>query len=238
MTHFHSEGRITEVIESSGASPSKDSLDKQSANSESTDGVPRPEEVEEGREGAFDLESIEEDVLEGVIERIGKDPEAAERLGASLIHQAEFFRGPIPPPSIMEAYAAINPDLPLRIVQMAEQEQQGQLRIAEAKVAFNQSALEGEIRRVSSGQKYGAFIAVVALISATICAVVGESAAAIVIGGTTVISLVAAFVIGRLPELKGTKSSAKRRPGKQVQDIAANPSSDESDSEEDSSTNG
>lgn len=204
MTRFQSEGHKTEVMDPSDVSK-RSPIDESHEPNHEVESSPNERHIPEGID--------EDEVVEGVIERMENDPQAARRIG-QLVHQAEFFHGPIPPPAVLKEYAEIDPSLPDRILKMAELEQQTKADISRSKAEFNHKALQAESGRISSGQRYGTIIALAAFASATICAIVGATSAAIVIGGATVVSLVGAFVVGRLPELRegGLTTETKKPP--------------------------
>jgi uncharacterized membrane protein len=104
---------------------------------------------------------------------------------------ASAFIGPLPAPEVLAQYKQIQSDLPERIVALAATE--AEHRRALARTDIQESA--AETRR---GQHCGLAIGVLALTSATICAVAGAEWPAAVIGGSTVLGLVAVFVTGRL----------------------------------------
>lgn len=107
----------------------------------------------------------------------------------------EQFSGPIPSPDILERYNAIVPDAAERILKMAESDASHQREI-------ELTALNTQRRERRLGQIFGFTIGVVALSVSALALVKGSAVAASVIGGTTVVGLVAVFVTGRIA---GTK---------------------------------
>lgn len=106
---------------------------------------------------------------------------------AQLVSQHQRFSGPIPPPAILEQYDRVLPGAAERILSMAEQNMQHEHTIDSEIVGIRRT----EYKR---GQVFGLIIAIVAITSATICAIYEHEGVAMVIGGATVVGLVSAFV--------------------------------------------
>lgn len=113
-----------------------------------------------------------------------------ESQNTHLIQKTETFSGPLPPPDVLARYDQIKPGFAERIVAMAER-QSAHRQELETKV-LRYAAIEGRI-----GQIFALVIAVFALGTAAYLGVNGATAVGSVIGGTTVVGLVAAFVVGR-----------------------------------------
>lgn len=95
--------------------------------------------------------------------------------------------GPIPAPGVLEAYDRISPGAAQRILQWAEDD------------LTHARAMEREVlRTISVERRRGQICAVIVCLgafgAAGWCAYVGATAAAAIIGGTTVVGLVAAFL--------------------------------------------
>jgi len=100
------------------------------------------------------------------------------------------FRGPLPPPAVLERYDRLLPGAAERILRMAEEEQTAGRDLATEVVR----ATATETRR---GQ-YLAFAAVWAALRVTAyLGYLGHAFAASVVGGTTVVGLATVFAIGR-----------------------------------------
>jgi uncharacterized membrane protein len=97
------------------------------------------------------------------------------------------WSAPLPPPGAMRAYQEIIPDMPERLLASYEKQVNHRLKIEEATV-------QALIKNMERGQIIGGAIAVLFLIGALYCAYIGASAAACVIGGTTVVGLVSVFI--------------------------------------------
>jgi uncharacterized membrane protein len=119
--------------------------------------------------------------------------ESKEREHQVRVTQVEqrTFSGPLPAPEVLEHYQRIDPGLVERIVSLAEQE-------ADHRRALERTAIRETSAQVMRGQLYGLLIGAIALASVIICALSGAEWAASVLGGSTILGLVAVFVTGRL----------------------------------------
>lgn len=112
--------------------------------------------------------------------------------GNHIVAQAavESYSGPIPPPALFEQYEKILPGCAQRIMCMAENQQNHRIAI-ESQVVSSQQAIQ------KSGQKYAFWVAIIFAFVSGFCAFTGHDAVAATLGGTTVVSLVAAFIAGK-----------------------------------------
>ncbi len=128
------------------------------------------------------------------------DTTVAPQTPHNLETRIAAYSGPLPPAKELARYAEIQPDLPERIISMAEGEAAHrraiELALAETDI-HNAKAVMDERRR---GQHYGLAIAISGLLTAIALAYLGAEKAAMVVGGATVVSLVGAFVAGRFKE--------------------------------------
>lgn len=111
----------------------------------------------------------------------------------SLTVSATKFSGPLPHPEILARYESILPGAADRIITMAEGE-------AKHVREMDRLTLEAVRTHVHTGQYLGFSIGVLALATSLAMAVLGYERAAIAIGSTTIIGLVAVFVIGRFKD--------------------------------------
>ena len=109
---------------------------------------------------------------------------------SEIIHRAAAFAGPLPPPEILAGYERIHPGCADRIIAMAEAN-------SAARIEMQKNTLLAKRQEVFVGQAFGLIIGVAGLISAVVLGIYGESTAASVVGGSTVLGLVAVFVTGR-----------------------------------------
>lgn len=107
---------------------------------------------------------------------------------ATLTSQA--MSGPLPPPALLNQYDQIVPGSAERILQMAEREQAH-------RIAVESSVLGEEAAQIKYGRRY-AFAVVVLVLGVVVFAILkGAFVVAGVLGGTTIVGLVAAFIAGR-----------------------------------------
>jgi uncharacterized membrane protein len=121
-----------------------------------------------------------------------KAPDAPKRSQASrgIVHQSASFEGPMPPPAILEGYERLVPGAAERILAMAESDTKHQHAIEFAALR----AMESEVKR---GQIFAFVIGLAALLASMFALYMGSPTVAGIIGGTTVVGLVSAFIIGR-----------------------------------------
>lgn len=111
-------------------------------------------------------------------------------LSREVIHQTATFEGPMPPPAILEGYEKLVPGAAERILSMAESDAKHQRELEFAALR----ATENEIKR---GQNFALIVALASLSAAMYALYLGYPTVAGIIGGTTVVGLVSAFIIGR-----------------------------------------
>jgi len=104
------------------------------------------------------------------------------------IHQS--FSGPIPPPNILKGYNDVVKDGAERIMSMAE-------RQSNHRITLEDHAIREELRQSGRGQIFGFVLGIVGLGLATYLAIYGHEVIAGVFGTTTIVGLVAVFVIGK-----------------------------------------
>ncbi|MCK4340550.1 MAG: DUF2335 domain-containing protein [Phycisphaerae bacterium] len=126
-----------------------------------------------------------------------------------MAYKEEAFLGPLPHPAILEQYNKIQPGFANRVVSMAES-------WAEHRQVTQRKALEAEIedaqadrRQKRRGQWLGFLIAVIGF-AVTVYAIHEKSPwVAGILGSGTLVSLTAAFVLGRrVPEDSDTSKSS------------------------------
>lgn len=112
------------------------------------------------------------------------------------------YLGPIPPPEMLQSYAAINSTFPERIIKMAEEQQQHRMFL-EKQVIPKRESLN------SRGQIFAFIIGIFGLSCGTYCIIKGQPVAGVTIGGTIIVSLVTAFLYGKK---KQEKELSEKRP--------------------------
>lgn len=115
----------------------------------------------------------------------------ARREANSAVASAEFFAGPLPSPDILARYEQVIPGAAERILAIAEADAKHQREIELA-------ALRAEEASVRRGQWLGFAIALFALTISVVALYLGSPWVAGIIGGTAVVGLVSAFVLGRI----------------------------------------
>ena len=106
------------------------------------------------------------------------------------------YAGPIPPLSILSGYDQVVPGAAERILLMAEKDAQHTRNL-------ENKALEVARRQQWLGQIFGFGIGIAVLVASMMALVLGYENAAMVLGGTTIVGLVAVFVTGRVIQNKG-----------------------------------
>lgn len=119
------------------------------------------------------------------------DQEEPEDESRGLVASATQFSGPLPPPGVLQGYEDVVPGAAERIIAMAESEQNHRHHIQRESTNKHYA-----FRR--TGQFFGLLVALGGLTTAGYIAYLGHPAAASVIGGTTLLGMVAVFVTGRL----------------------------------------
>lgn len=99
-------------------------------------------------------------------------------------------QGPLPAPEQLEAYNQLIPNGAERIMAMAEKQLQHRIEIEKIVVSSQQI-------QSSRGQIFGLAIGVLGIISGTVLAMFGHEVVGSIIAGSTVVTLVSVFVIGR-----------------------------------------
>lgn len=103
-------------------------------------------------------------------------------------HQS--WEGPLPPPATLEAFRDIVPDAPERIIRQWELE-------SDHRRQYEMTGLQGAIERDRVGQGAAIVFALAALAVGVVALVYGHPAVASLVVGTTVVSVVGAFLYQR-----------------------------------------
>ncbi|MEM8836077.1 MAG: DUF2335 domain-containing protein [Planctomycetota bacterium] len=124
-------------------------------------------------------------------------PSSEEHVGFAEVTIAQW-RAPLPPPDVLRAFGEVDASFPERILAMTEREQAHRHRSEFELLDAKKQSSEREHARLSRGQVL-AFVLALTLIAAGVWLTLGGHA---VVGGTifgtTIVSLVAAFLGGRL----------------------------------------
>lgn len=124
------------------------------------------------------------------IKKKSNEPPAITQQKVNQHILTQTFSGPIPPPKLLEEYNMILPGSAERILSMAEAE-------ANHRHEMERTVLFETASEVKRGQKYALFMGSFAITASVIAAFIGAEKTAMIIGGSTVVGLVTAFIIGR-----------------------------------------
>jgi uncharacterized membrane protein len=106
------------------------------------------------------------------------------------VARLQQWAGPLPHPEALERFDALVPGAANRIITMAENDAK---HLQNMEVAH--SNLQHSERRL--GQVFAFFIAIAALSASAFLGYTGHEVTASIVGGTTVLGLVTAFIVGR-----------------------------------------
>lgn len=147
--------------------------------------------------------------IDGVIERVAqRDPEAVAELKQYIAVQQTSHRGPMPSPADLKEYLSTQADLPERMMKMAEQSQQNKANHNDKILALKAREIElkkldainineahkREINTQSLSLVLAFIIVLVCILGSFYLALVGKTKVALLIGGTTVVGIVGAFL--------------------------------------------
>lgn len=105
--------------------------------------------------------------------------------------QKTTYSGPLPAPADFKAYDTILKGAAERILSMAEKN-------TEHRIKMEESIIRNDYKTITLGQILGFILALLFLCASVWLAVNGHEVVASVIGGTTIVSIVCAFVVGRI----------------------------------------
>jgi uncharacterized membrane protein len=132
----------------------------------------------------------------GVLNNIPREKRRALFLASVQVTETLVVRrGPLPDPEDLARYGQIIPDGADRIMRMAEDQSKHRIAIESTVIASQQT----QSRR---GQVFGLVIGIFGITAGAVVALLGHDSVGAVIAGTTVVSLVVAFVQGRRVQQK------------------------------------
>jgi Predicted membrane protein (DUF2335). len=161
------------------------------------------------------VKSDPKEAIEGVLERVAQtDPEAAARITNYIVQK--IHHGPMPSPEDLQNYKLTQPDLPERMMKMAEISQQNkskhadkvlelkdrELELNKIQIEKNDTAHSREIINQRLSLVAAFLIVLVCIIGSFILAWHDKTAVASIIGGTTVVGVVATFLKNKTSEKK------------------------------------
>lgn len=131
----------------------------------------------------------------------GLSSDAAESI--EFVQQSSLHVGPLPSAEQLKAYAEINPELPERIVLMAEREQSHRHTLEQQELQASVEQHRDNAKYRERGQNYALLISIFFVLASVGFAGLGAPIAGSVLGGATLLGIVSVFVTGR-------RSSAER----------------------------
>ena len=135
---------------------------------------------------AVQMEEIPEDLRAVLSDLPAPKKQQVMRVMMAAVHRS----GPLPPPGDFAQYGETLPDAPNRILGMAE-------RQADHRMALEKLVIGSQLRQSRVGQLLAAGLGIVCIAASTFLSLNGHEAVAGVLGGTTVLGLVATFIVGR-----------------------------------------
>lgn len=126
-----------------------------------------------------------------------------------VAQRQEFYQGALPHPEHLARFEEVLPGLADRIMRLTEKEQAAALAAAEADQRFRQGVLEATIHE-NKRKHFTALFALALCLAASIAlAYLGAIAAAAIVGGTTVVGVVASFLGSKLSDVIASKKEGK-----------------------------
>jgi len=138
------------------------------------------------------IRSINPNVFDGIKDE--KKYEILKSLSITLI-QKRSHSGPLPDPETLEDYDRLIPKSAERIMQMAEKQ-------LDHRHALESKVIPSQLKQSRAGQWFGFVLGVIGLGCGTFLAYSGQPYVGGLIAGTTVVSLVSVFVIGKRSQKK------------------------------------
>lgn len=143
-------------------------------------------------------EEQSEESLPKEIQEILDSPDISEKekdLIIQVVRVSRSFRGPLPPPEVLAHYNDVIQNGAERIMKMAENQ-------ATHRMTLENQAITSQLSQSKKGQIFGFIIAVLLIGSSVFLAISGYEGLAKVLGGTTILGLVAIFVTGKYLQKK------------------------------------
>lgn len=133
------------------------------------------------------------------VQEILDNPSISDEQKETLIEVTQIkrssFSGPLPPPEILEHYNSVVEKGAERIMKMAENQ-------AAHRMSLENRAISSQLSQSKKGQIFGFVIALLLIASSVYCAWAGYEGLAKILGGTTILGLVAIFVTGKILQRK------------------------------------
>ena len=149
-----------------------------------------PEELQELEQ---ELITVNPKVFEGVSSK-----KKEEILNSFTMQVQKMHSGPLPDPETLIQYNSVIPNGADRIMIMAEKQQ-------EHRISIEKTIIKSQSNQSRLGQIFGLIMGLVGIGSGTYLASIGSTTVGGIIAGTTVVSLVSVFVIGKRMQQKSLK---------------------------------
>lgn len=137
------------------------------------------------------------DVTE-VLKSLPEDKRRVVIAALCAIEESSSFKGPLPPPEILEGYEGILPGASERIIKMAEKQQDHRMFI-------EKTIVERQTKQSGHGQTWGGVLAVLFGVIALVLGYNGHDVLAGVIATTTIVGLATIFVLRKIPKITKKK---------------------------------
>lgn len=108
------------------------------------------------------------------------------------------WSGPLPPPNDLAKFGQVDPTFPERIMRLAESEAEHRRQLEAQTIKSDIETRQRMQDERTRGQKYGLTIAMTFLGVGAWLAYLGHTVVATTLLGTTLVSLTAVFVVGRI----------------------------------------
>jgi uncharacterized membrane protein len=169
---------------------------------------------------ADESSSVESNEIEGVLERVAKsDPQAAVKISEYIVQKVHH--GPMPSPEDIRAYSLTQKDLPERMMLMAETSQKNKARHADTVLTLKAKEIElndkhlGNQNEAHKRDSLNQFISLICAFLIVVICIVGsfylalhdKTEVALLIGGTTVLGVVTAFLKSNPAKINNTKKT-------------------------------
>ena len=103
---------------------------------------------------------------------------------------SEIFSGPVPPPEILAEYKSIDPNIPDRIITMAENQQAHTHEL-------EKYAMKSAVKTESKGQTYALIVSLTIILGSMFLIYDGKEISGGILAGSTLIGLAYVFITGR-----------------------------------------
>ncbi len=111
----------------------------------------------------------------------------------SISSRQQFFSGPIPPPDALERYKSVDPDIPNRLVKMAEKQQ-------DHSHTLERQAQKSMTEAENKGRNYALIISLLMIVCSTYLISTGNGILGTIFAGTTLLGLAYLFIAGHKKE--------------------------------------